>query len=341
MNGTGLTPDAVEKLRQPFPIEAHELRDGGRDGKLVYLTEEPLADRLTEVDPNWQFRIIEVVQTDYRGEKADSVTVHAELTVCGITRANLGVAFANMKTREWDNGKKQYVNIDPPIVYPLSETEVKGAATDALKRCARLFGCGVYLLRTKGEKFQNERDFANWYNREFGKRTPPPADDRRLVKPEPAQMPDNGAGKDESHWTHDMARLRKFLAWAEDFWKPIERPHAVNRLAKALGINGTPNGSQDLLFEMILAQYDGSDTDAAKAVQLYEPAAPPADARLMPDTAMPLDGACDVCGETTINTVVGGAFRCTACAEQAANEAAAALAKKRGKKELQPTGTEG
>lgn len=214
-----------------------------------------------------------------------------------------------------------------------TETDVepeKGAVSDAFKRAAVRWGIGRELYND-GTAFDDDDPPARHA----------PADDRRLVKPEPAQKSNGAADEGESHWTNDMARLRKFLAWAEDFWKPIERPHAVNRLANALGLNGTPNGNKDLLFEMMLAQYKGSDKDAAKAVQLYEPATPPADAKLMPDNTMPLDGPCDVCGETTINTVVGGAFRCKACAEQAANEAAAALAQKRGKKELKPTGTEG
>jgi hypothetical protein len=173
-----------------------------------------------------------------------------------------------------------------------------------------------------------------------------PPTDNRLVKPEPAQTPDNGAADEgESHWTNDMARLRKFLAWAEDFWKPIERPHAVNRLANALGINGTPSGNKDLLFEMMLAQQDtvGTPDEAMRAVQLYEPATPPADVKLMPDKdAMPFDGPCDMCGETTVLTVAGGTFRCKACSDKVANEAASALAQKRGKgKKLEPTGTEG
>lgn len=173
-----------------------------------------------------------------------------------------------------------------------------------------------------------------------------PPTDNRLVKPEPAQTPDNGAaGADESHWTNDMARLRKFLAWAEDFWKPIERPHAVNRLANALGINGTPAGKTDMLFEMMLAQQDtvGTPDQAMRAVQLYEPNDPPREAKLLPDKdAMPFDGPCDMCGETTVLTVAGGTFRCKACSDKVANEAASALAQKRGKgKKLEPTGTDG
>lgn len=213
-----------------------------------------------------------------------------------------------------------------------TETDVepeKGAVSDAFKRAAVRWGIGRELYND-GTAFDDDDPPARQA----------PADARRLVKPAEAQT--NGAGKDESHWTNDMARLRKFLAWAEDFWKPIERPHAVNRLAKALGINGTPNGSQDLLFEMVLAQYDGSDTDAMKAVQLYEPSEPLADAKLMPDKDMPFDGPCDMCGETTVLRTVGGAFRCKACADKVADDAAAALAEKRGKgKKLQPTGTDG
>lgn len=220
----------------------------------------------------------------------------------------------------------------------------KGAVSDAFKRAAVRWGIGRELYND-GTAFDDDAPPAR--TAPNPRRIPDaPPTDNRLVKPEPAQTPDNGAADEgESHWTNDMARLRKFLAWAEDFWKPIERPHAVNRLANALGINGTPSGNKDLLFEMMLAQQDtvGTPDEAMRAVQLYEPATPPADVKLMPDKdAMPFDGPCDMCGETTVLTVAGGTFRCKACSDKVANEAASALAQKRGKgKKLEPTGTEG
>src|SRR5690606_27065902 len=89
---------------------------------LVYTTEDPVTTRLTEVDPGWQLRNTQIVIS------GDSATVSQELVVCGVARTGVGGA----------SPKKSGAPVDQDVV--------KAAATDSMKRAARLFGVGAYLL---------------------------------------------------------------------------------------------------------------------------------------------------------------------------------------------------
>lgn len=334
-----LTAEVLAILSKPFAVEDHELRDGGRDGKLVYITEEPLLDRLTEADPDWEF---DIVKSDvvFPGDGPAFVRELGRLTICGVSRVSSGTGFANMREYGYDNGKR--FKLDTPVILPLSETEAKGATTDTLKRCARLFRVGAYLLKTKGEKFQNDADFQRWYVRMYGKpETPMPpahvrgADQARSVvnqggaqKSSPAR-PKNGQETDSDPleaitWTRDKARLSKLVDWAENEWQLDSRAHTINRLAKALGIQGTPNGDFNLFADMMAAQYTQSDADAMKAVKLYESAKPTPGAELFPredDAGNVIEtGACVDCGKPTDRRAVDGTWRCEACATTTAKK---------------------
>jgi hypothetical protein len=159
-----LTNENLKALAAPFPLGDHELRWDGN----VYLTELPLLERLTDVDPNWEFRITSTIVTDYNLTRPDCVTVNAELTICGITRAGTGSAVADVATKD-----KQGKQLTTPIIRALNNKELKGASTDAMKRCARQFGVGAYILRTKGTNIRNFGDFERWYKREFGGQSQP------------------------------------------------------------------------------------------------------------------------------------------------------------------------
>lgn len=183
--GVGLSPEAIEQLAAPLPLkEGHELRvqqelqDGARAQWLTYTTEEPIRLRLTEVDPNWSLTLSNVTV----GEKFASVTV--ALTVCGVTR--IGTGGASVKKTDQDT----------------DHDVVKAASTDALKRAARMFGVGAYLLRApkiytdwaRHERNQSterrkevyaiqdraradaEAQFARWYNAQFGGKTQSPGE---------------------------------------------------------------------------------------------------------------------------------------------------------------------
>ncbi len=108
-----MSPEHVVQLSAPFDVNEHEFVQGK-----IYLTEEAITRRLDEVDPGWTFAVTRTAQRD------DSVTIYAALTVCGVTRESCG-------TDKLKGG--------------VGEPE-KSALTDALKRCARLFGIGRYLL---------------------------------------------------------------------------------------------------------------------------------------------------------------------------------------------------
>jgi hypothetical protein len=166
-----LTREDVEKLSAPLPLEAgHEVRvaetfsQNTKARWLVYTTEDPVRDRLTEVDPGWQLRNAQIVIS------GDSATVSQEMVVCDAART--GVGGASVK-REEDT---------------LDHDVIKAAATDSIKRAARLFGVGAYLLdaprivtdwkpgkldwreRQEYEK-QAFAQFARWYKQRFGNDT--------------------------------------------------------------------------------------------------------------------------------------------------------------------------
>ena len=127
---SGLTPVAVARLKDYFPFEAHEFKKG-----MVYLTEQSITNRLDEVDPNWSFSVREMIRRD------DSFIAYGSLTVCGVSRDNAG-----MEAISLDRETKTKVTNEPE----------KAAVTDLLKRCARMFGIGRYMLSMKDIKDESQ-----------------------------------------------------------------------------------------------------------------------------------------------------------------------------------------
>jgi hypothetical protein len=135
-----LTAENLAILKRPFSRADHEFLQN-----FVYLTEEAITNRIEEVDPSWTFTI----------ERADRIgdqsIVNATLTILDVSRTGVGMQKVNEKAGEPE----------------------KGAATDALKRCARLFGIGRYLLDAP-----KENEFNSWLaqkQKEYGlKPTAPP-----------------------------------------------------------------------------------------------------------------------------------------------------------------------
>jgi hypothetical protein len=157
-----LDNEKVLALRKELPLESgHSLRvkqTANNDSWarwLVYTEEDPVSERLDTIDPNWTFEIRDKVIN------GNAATVYARLTVCGVARDCVG------EGKSGNPGDAQ-----------------KGAATDALKRGARLFGVGRYLKKaplffTDWEKepdFKKQQEyeqkafvkFAAWYRSEFG-----------------------------------------------------------------------------------------------------------------------------------------------------------------------------
>lgn len=105
-------------------------KDRTRAMLVQYLQHTDVQDRLEEVDPNWEIQVLNEIQA------GDTVYVRCRLTLKGVSRENVG-----------EGG-------DP-----------KSAYSDALKRCAMLFGVGRYLYDapTVWTEYDDSRDkFRQW-----------------------------------------------------------------------------------------------------------------------------------------------------------------------------------
>jgi hypothetical protein len=137
-----LTYEDVQRLCEPFAAEDHEWLN-----KNAYLREWAICERIEEIDASWEFSVQSI--TREQNEGAPTITVAATLTIQGVSRSNTGMAFVvNRK----DGGGEA------------NEAE-KSATTDALKRCARLFGIGRYLLKLGS--VSNEAQLRAWLERNY------------------------------------------------------------------------------------------------------------------------------------------------------------------------------
>jgi hypothetical protein len=122
--------DIYDQLAQPF--EQTFFRDGGSGARLEYISGEQATTRLNETlgFVGWSFRILE------HGihAEADECWALGELTVHvgnGIIRQQFG---SQKIKRSRSSGTPLDIGF-----------ELKGAATDALKKCASLIGVALYL----------------------------------------------------------------------------------------------------------------------------------------------------------------------------------------------------
>jgi hypothetical protein len=109
-----------DRLTQPFPRQAVERRDGGGGRVFDYVATETVIRRLNDATANcWDFRVVE---THFRGEV---MLCLGELTIPGLgTRQGWGVQKVSERG---------------------GEDLFKGAASDALKKAATLFGVALEL----------------------------------------------------------------------------------------------------------------------------------------------------------------------------------------------------
>jgi hypothetical protein len=128
-----LTELDMAKLSYPFPRSQYEFLEG-----YVYIQEEAISERLDKVDPNWSIAIDETIAY------GDSIVVRSTLTVKGVSRSNSG---GNPVQRE----KKDKTILGQYAVADNGVNAYKSAATDAFKRCARMFGIGRALLSAPKE----------------------------------------------------------------------------------------------------------------------------------------------------------------------------------------------
>lgn len=137
-----ISAEQLHALKRPLPVEQHEFLRG-----MVYLTEYGITERIEEVDPSWAMTQphIERREETVEGSTTLIITVTIGITICDTTR--YGVGMASTVSSEKTNKE-------------VNEAE-KSAATDALKRAARLFGIGRYLLNTP-RNVDNHESLAKW-----------------------------------------------------------------------------------------------------------------------------------------------------------------------------------
>lgn len=138
-----LTKADVEILRAPFQPEEVEFLRG-----YIYVREQAVNNRLSEVDPSWSMAI---TAWEYRSDA--HVVVMGSMTLNEATRYGVG---------EQKNEGNPAKSLDC----------AKGAATDLLKRLARLFHVGLYL--TELGDIKTIEAYEAWYNRVMGITQPPP-----------------------------------------------------------------------------------------------------------------------------------------------------------------------
>lgn len=201
---SGLTPEDILKFQSPLPLEYHEFREAGKNKKgdkvqwLVYMDQQGLIPLLNEIDPNWTWEIQRIdIQQGF-------VWAVGRLTIKGITREGAG--------GNSPNGKNS----------PISEDTVKGAETDALKRAALRFGVGLYLRSVpmfwvdfneatykpwEAEK-EVEKQFAAWYNRTYGKKSPTPPQSKVTTFPaaSPAEQSGETVATDKQPMTDEQRK---------------------------------------------------------------------------------------------------------------------------------------
>ena len=116
-----LTKEDLFALQYPFKAAEHEFLK-----EKAYITEGAITDRIEQVDPSWMLEQISL----YARPDSNQVVCTMRLTIKGVWRDGVGMsAITKLKSGAGDANEAE-----------------KSAATDALKRAARLFGIGRYLL---------------------------------------------------------------------------------------------------------------------------------------------------------------------------------------------------
>lgn len=120
----------LSKLIEPFPPEMIRQREGRGGKKLDYLETHSVITRLNEAFAgDWSFEILEYRILD------NEVVVHGKLTAAGQTKSQFG-----------GSDISRYQNSDKPV--SISD-DLKSAGSDALKKCATLFGVGLQLYEER------------------------------------------------------------------------------------------------------------------------------------------------------------------------------------------------
>lgn len=142
-----LTIEDLQQLSRPFLPEQYEFHRG-----FCYVSEEAVCERIEEIDQSWQFGVKEVKRT---GKNDQFAVVTAVLTIKQVSRSSTGMQAVEYRNNK--DGSKSEIEAGEPE---------KGALTDALKRCARLFGIGRDLL-TLPPDVKDTASLATWQKKRY------------------------------------------------------------------------------------------------------------------------------------------------------------------------------
>lgn len=124
-------------LAATFQPEEHEFVNDK-----IYIKETAVSQRIEEVDIAWEWIEPTIERYDAKTEMA---TVSGTLIICGTRRFGVGSQSFQMPNKYKDESEENYA-LRVLSEFRKSELE-KGSATDCMKRAARLFGIGRYLLK--------------------------------------------------------------------------------------------------------------------------------------------------------------------------------------------------
>ncbi len=121
-----------ELLERPFEKEQIKQRKGSFGSMIDYVETHAVIQRLNDAfDGNWSFEIIKYERLD------DEIIVLGKMTAEGITKFQFG----SNKVSFTKSGEAISIGDD-----------MKGAASDCIKKCATLFGVGLHLYAETKEE---------------------------------------------------------------------------------------------------------------------------------------------------------------------------------------------
>lgn len=203
-----LTPENLTILKSHFEANEHEFLNDR-----AYISEEAITERIEEVDPNWTLEILSKTARQTFGRDV-SIIVTVRLTINGTSRDGVGMTKVAGKVGYKDG--KNWIDLPDEKHTEVNEAE-KSAATDALKRAARLFGIGRYLLATPKWVIDAPSMFT-WLN--GGKpvenaATSPENDESAhsaMVTSKTQKQASTGGSGGSSNWWTDNANIQKVMA---------------------------------------------------------------------------------------------------------------------------------
>ena len=233
MTDTQKTPaEMLEALGKPFPKAALKQRKGSGGRTFTYIETHSCIHRLNSATNGWDFHIKDV---QWRN---DVLIVQGELTIHGLgTRSGFGVQ---------------------QVVERAGEDLVKGAASDALKKCATLFGVALELYGSDYEA--NDAPSA------------PQKGSQAPAKPTPTN-----AGDDKPITDAAMKRIHALLAeqnlgheyltiWAIDHGHESSKQLTMGQVTRlGNGLKENPEAVIKYLNRLKAHQESGKIADAQKA----------------------------------------------------------------------------